>query len=195
MSHALLLFDNATAIRRTATLSPNGRYRYHLARTWGPATPRVLFVMLNPSTADADVDDATIRVCVGRAERLGCHGIEVVNLFALRATDPRELLRADDPIGPANDLAIMDALASVDVRFVVAAWGAAAILKAQACRPNRAPHRAEAVQRMIRAAGHESRCLGRTRGGQPRHPLRVPYARPLEPFAPDIALAAPEGQP
>jgi hypothetical protein len=87
------LFDVAprvAEIERTATISDCGRYRYTLGRTWSDEPP-VLFVMLNPSTADADVDDNTISKCIGFAKRWGHGGITVVNLYAWRATNPKEL--------------------------------------------------------------------------------------------------------
>lgn len=108
---------------RGATLSPCGTYRYDLWRRWGPG-PVLWWVMLNPSTADADADDATVRRCIGFARREGYAGIGVRNLFALRATNPRDLVEASDPVGPWNDesmegLCDEPALAPV----VVAAWG------------------------------------------------------------------------
>src|SRR5215510_5582686 len=90
-------------LERDAVLSDCGRYRYMLRRTWDHSKPRVLFVMLNPSTADAEIDDATIRSCIRLAKGAGYGSFEVVNLYALRATDPAELQRADDPVGPKNN--------------------------------------------------------------------------------------------
>ena len=87
-----------------AVLSPCGAYRYLLTRRFGPGKKLATFVMLNPSTADAERDDATIRKCVGFARSWGCAGLQVVNLFAFRATDPTDLRMADDPVGPENDV-------------------------------------------------------------------------------------------
>ena len=86
-----------------ATFSRDRRYRYRLWRRWDRSRAVVAFVMLNPSTADAMHDDPTIRRCVGFARAWGFGGVDVVNLFALRATDTRALRKAADPIGPAND--------------------------------------------------------------------------------------------
>jgi hypothetical protein len=83
---------------RGATLSDCGRYRYRLWRRWADG-PTVLFVMLNPSTADADVDDPTIRRCIGFARSWGAGALEVVNLYAWRATQPAELKAAVGPVG------------------------------------------------------------------------------------------------
>ena len=87
-----------------AVVSDDGLYRYILTRTWDRSLPALVFCMLNPSTADATVDDPTIRKCIGFAQRLGYGGIIVVNLFAYRATKPRELyaqLAAGSTLGDA----------------------------------------------------------------------------------------------
>src|SRR3989449_11540410 len=108
-------------MRTDACFSRCGTYRYALWRRWA-AGPQVLFVMLNPSTADAQRDDPTIRRCIGFARRWGCGGIEVVNLFALRATDPRRLRYTRDPVGPENVAHL--ARAAGRASLVGAAWGA-----------------------------------------------------------------------
>lgn len=144
----------------TARLSDDGVYRYELGRRWARG-PAVLFVMLNPSTADATTDDQTIRRCIGYARSWDMGALGVVNLFALRATDPAELRRADDPVGPLNDDVIHDAI--VQSRFIVAAWGAH-------------PFAAERARFVADAADGASRtlaCLKMTKGGHPSHPSRL----------------------
>ena len=136
--------------------SRDRRYRYRLWRRWDRSRPVVAFVMLNPSTADARRDDPTIRRCMGFAERWGYGGIEVVNLFGLRASDPRTLRAARDPVGPRNDTHLRRAVRRA--RLVVAAWGAD--------RAARSRERALSGRLSPRA-----RCLGTTRSGAPRHPL------------------------
>lgn len=143
-------------MRGHAVFDPTGRYRYLLRRTWGSG-PRVAFVMLNPNAADALVDDPTIRRCVGFARRWGFRSVEVVNLFAYRARDPRELGRAADPVGPDNDRHVRDAIRRAEL--VVCAWGATRVAR----------RRAAAVHDLLE--GRTVRCLGRTRSGAPRHPL------------------------
>ncbi|EST22803.1 hypothetical protein M877_28920 [Streptomyces niveus NCIMB 11891] len=112
--------------RRTAEISHCGRYRYRLTREWDDARPPATFVMLNPSTADAVQDDATVRKCTRYAQRWGCGSLVVVNLYAWRATDPREL-PADERlrVGPDGDgwlsQAALDALDAGGP--LVAAWG------------------------------------------------------------------------
>jgi hypothetical protein len=116
---ASTLFDSQPG---WADLSPCGTYRYLLGRRIGGGDRVGLWVMLNPSTADANEDDATIRRCIGFARREGCGLLEVVNLFAYRATDPAALRLADDPVGPANDHFISKAVERA--ALVVVAWGA-----------------------------------------------------------------------
>src|SRR5688500_18287560 len=108
---------------KKATLSACGRYRYHLERRW--ATHVLPIVMLNPSTADAEIDDPTIRRCMGFAKRDGYGGIAVCNLYALRSPSPDDLWRADDPYGPDNGEALrrLALYASVNTLPILCAWG------------------------------------------------------------------------
>ena len=157
-------------IARSAVISECGQYRYRLDRWWGKGT-RAVFIMLNPSTADADMDDPTIRRCIGFAKAWGADGLTVVNLFAYRATDPEALRECSAPVGPENDHAIRRAVAGA--QHVVAAWGTNSFIGGRAYR----------VKKIIKEMGATLRCLGRTNSGNPRHPLYVPAAQPLEDFA------------
>lgn len=163
MSNALV---NADAI-----LSPDGRYRYLLRRTWSPEVVSAVFVMLNPSTADATVDDPTIRRCMSFAREWGCGGIRVVNLYALRSTDPTQLWAVNDPVGPDNDTHLAWALDS-DHSPIVCAWGT-----------NARQDRVDAFLEL--AAGRERPlfALGLTKNGHPRHPLYVKGGTPLVRFS------------
>lgn len=160
--------DGTHRVRRDiscdAVVSDDGLYRYALGRKW--ADGRTLtWVMLNPSTADAFVDDPTIRRCIGFAERDGFGSLLVVNLFALRATDPKVLWDHDDPIGSGNHGAVRIALGTA-AEFgspVVAAWGVLS-RRLPAALP---------VRQWCREAGVPLLCLGRTKQGHPRHPLYV----------------------
>ncbi|MEO8632426.1 MAG: DUF1643 domain-containing protein, partial [Chloroflexota bacterium] len=105
-----------------AVFSGDRRYRYRLWRRWELSRPLIAFCMLNPSTADERSDDPTIRRCIGFARDWGYGGVEIVNVFALRATDPRELRRLRDPVGPRNDSYVLDA--AERAASVVIAWGA-----------------------------------------------------------------------
>lgn len=117
--------------------------------------------MLNPSTADAELDDPTIRRCISFAKREGCTELTVVNLFAYRSTDPKQLYKVDDPIGPQNDFYIKQAIRAHDMGIVIAAWGAHPI----------AINRAKEILAMPEFA--DVLCLGTTKKGAPRHPLYV----------------------
>ena len=157
---------------KTAEISPCGLYRYSLERVWWPDVMRALFIMLNPSTADADADDPTIRRCMGFAKSWGLGGIEVRNLFAYRVTDPTELHHVDDPVGPDNSV-----LPTSPARCVVAAWGAAA------CHPLVKTRALEVLAELER---HRLPvlCLGTTRMGYPKHPLYVPGNTMQRPYLP-----------
>lgn len=145
---------------RDATLSHDGVYRYLLSRTWIQAGTRVTWVMLNPSTADAENDDPTIRRCIGFSRRWGFDGLNVVNLYALRATDPAELGRHPDPVGPDNLDTVHHALGA---EMVVVAWG---VHPAARRHPS-----LDRIRDMLSAC--DVRCVGRTNDGSPRHPLYV----------------------
>ncbi len=143
-----------------------GAYRYRLGRVRDGGSGTVVFIMLNPSTADAEVNDPTIRRCIGFAWDWGHRALTVVNLFAYRATTPKELRRATDPIGPANDQHILAAVGAADA--VVVAWGVHGALHG----------RGREVMRLL-SQGPQLTCLGVTKEGLPRHPLYMPKrARP-----------------
>jgi hypothetical protein len=144
-----------------ATFDPTRTYRFRLSRIWDPDAAVVAFVMLNPSTADAHRLDPTVRRCVGFARSWGFGGLEVVNLFAYRATDPAELVGCPEPVGRGNDLVVLDAATRSDL--VVVAWG------------TRGSHgdRAAAITALLDGRSVAMRALGKTRSGQPRHPLYV----------------------
>ncbi len=97
------------------------RYRYWLRRSWDTTLPQCAFIGLNPSTADADTDDPTLRRCVDFAKQWGCGSLLLVNLFALRATDPRALTTVPDPIGPRANIWLRRA--KHESKLLVAAWG------------------------------------------------------------------------
>lgn len=153
----------------TAVTDPAEVYRYRLTRSWGPG-PHAGWVMLNPSTALADEDDATIRKCVGFAHRWGCHGIVVVNLFAFRASDPTMLEVAGDPVGPENRAHLEHLFHDPVVGDgpVVAGWGN---------WPARAMERWPLLD--VALGSGPLRCLGTTKSGAPRHPGRLGYDTPL----------------
>lgn len=162
----------------SAILSPCGTYRYRLERDLGGllAGPTLAWIMVNPSTADAETDDATIRKVLGFSRRLGAGRVIVGNLFAFRATDIKALRSAADPIGPSGGdhfRRIMD-----DADTVIVAWGPCAKLPAWL------------RLRWLEIAGYASargiplHCLGTAQDGHPLHPLMLGYDRPLVPWSP-----------
>lgn len=151
-----MLFSHSSAV-----LSDCQLYRYQLTRQWNPELPTVIFIMLNPSVADASIDDPTIRRCRGFAHDWGYGGIRVINLFAWRATKPIELKTAIDPVGPENDKFIAEALVSQPLTIV--AWGTSAT-----------PARVLELSNLLQTAQVQPYCLGTTQMGHPRHPLYVP---------------------
>lgn len=151
---------------RQAVLSPCGRYRYRLEREWAPLLPKVGWCLLNPSKATHEVDDTTAAKMVGFASRWGYGSIIVVNLFAWRSTDPLALRTAVDPVGPDNDRHIL--ACRQDVGLMVAAWGNDGALRG----------RDRQVLDALLALG-ALHALGTTKGGHPRHPVRLGYATEL----------------
>lgn len=164
-------------LARGANMSPCGVYRYSLWRTWDDKKPRLPFICLNPSTADANIDDPTIRRCIGFARREKLGGIVVANLFALRATDPQELRRHDIAYGPGNYKALLDFMhdALIENMAIVCAWGASEHARGQG---------AWRITNLMKSEGCRGICLGKTRDGSPRHPLYVSAGQPFEEFTP-----------
>ncbi len=157
-----------------AVYSPCLQYRYVLTRVWDAAGGKVVFVMLNPSTATEAQNDPTVERCERRARALGFGAFRVVNIFAFRATDPRVMRAQADPVGPGNDAAILDSVAWAD--RVICAWG------------SHGAHlgRGAAVTALLRGAGQPLWHLGLTQAGQPKHPLYIGYDRQPEIWQPEI---------
>lgn len=146
-------------IQMDAVIDETGQYRYSLFRGWNRDLPKMVFIMLNPSTADHFEDDPTIRRCINFAKRWGFGSFEVVNLFAYRATNPKELLSCNDPVGKDNDKYIIEALNRADL--AVAAWGTKGTLN------NR-------NKQVLSYLTHfDLYCLSLTKEGHPKHPLYI----------------------
>lgn len=141
-----------------ATFDPGMTYRYRLSRVWNPAKESLVWIMLNPSTADARKDDPTIKRCIQFSINQSFGGLVVVNLFALRATDPKDLELARDPIGPDNDAHLQQVLASKS--RVCCAWGNI---------PARFKKREAEVLTLLR--DRTLYCLKKNQDGSPAHPL------------------------
>jgi hypothetical protein len=172
-------------IDKGAVISVDQRYRYLLWREWrGTHNPdnwrwlgasdgvghplgeprSCVFVMLNPSTADAAVDDATIRKCVGFAKLWSYERLEVVNLFAYRATDPKTILRLnhdDDPVGPYNQAYFDHIIDSAGI--IICAWG------------THGAHLGQDETTLGWLGDRRAFALALTKNGHPSHPLYIPY--------------------
>lgn len=151
-----------------AVFSADRKYRFYLRRVWDPKLPRMAFVMLNPSTADAIKNDPTVARCQERATRLGFGSFVVANIFAYRSTQPNALTLPNvQPIGERNDEWIVFAAKEADQ--VMIGWG----------NHGRFNHRSDNVIGLLEEAGIQMFCLDQNKGGCPIHPLYQPYAKPL----------------
>lgn len=147
----------------SAIFSPCRRYRYDLIRTWyGMFTKEshAVFIGLNPSTADETQDDPTVRRCIRYAKAWGHSGMHMLNIFAYRATDPKDMLMQDDPTGPSNDDVIRMICGLPSTSVVIAAWGI------HGSHMDRGRQVASMLQNL--------RCLRMTKDGHPAHPLYLP---------------------
>ncbi len=143
-------------MKRNALFSPDRSYRYDLWRTWDDAKRSVVFIGLNPSTADENADDPTIRRCMAFATAWGFGSLCMLNLFAVCATDPRDMMRAADPVGASNNGHILDVLAGSGL--IIAAWGVHGVHLGR-------------DRELLRMVTWDIHCLGTTKDGHPRHPL------------------------
>ena len=152
-----------------ARFSDCDKYRYRLWRKWGEGA-KVGFIMLNPSTADEHRNDPTIERCHRRAVAMGFSALEVVNIFAFRATDPKDLKKAKKPIGPDNDRTILQVAADCDQ--LICAWG------------SHGHHlgRSDAVKKLLVNNNIDAFVLNLTKQGEPGHPLYIPYCQRPQPW-------------
>lgn len=158
-------------VQSSASFDPTETYRYTLWRRWAPELPDVAWIMLNPSTADAYVLDPTIKRCVSFSKAWGFGGLVVVNLFALRSTDPKALYKHADPVGPGNDAAIVEALSYVSL--VMAAWGVHGKYSRRGADVMKLIENIE-VRLDVKYPRPPLECLGVSKDGFPRHPLYLP---------------------
>ena len=156
----------------SAIISDCGKYRYRLERGIEQGNnARVAWIMVNPSTADAEADDATIRKVMGFSQRMGAGHLIVGNLFAYRATDVRRLASAANPGGPENDEHLRSIMQ--DATRVIVAWGPAAKL------PVHLRRRYIRVTQIADELDKHLFCFGVAKDGHPRHPLMLAYDTPL----------------
>lgn len=157
--------ENKNKVTTSAVLSKCGKYRYSLTRIWDVTLPRVLFIMLNPSTADAEINDPTIRRCMGFAKDWGYGGIYVVNLFALRATNPKDLLGYTFVVGIQNEVWFRAMSDLSDL--VVCAWGNSPIL-------DKLQKRLDHTWKPLSWINKPLNYLELSKDGTPKHPLYLP---------------------
>lgn len=157
-------------ITRTAIFDQTGRYRYRLDRRWQEQGEQVTFVMLNPSRADATIDDPTLRACIQFAQCWEYASLAVVNLFGYRTPHPKVLKQVKNPVGRENDAHVLQAVK--ESRQVVLAWGNWGELYG----------RDRAILQLLSPYQSKLTCLQQNRSGQPRHPLYIKRDVPLMPF-------------
>lgn len=162
----------------SAVISPCGLYRYNLTRIIGGEPFCACVIMVNPSTADAENDDATIRKLLGFGQRLGWSEFTVVNKFAFRATDVNALRDAVDPIGLMNNHHTLIAMAQADI--IIVAWGSLKKL------PLPLWLRYRFIVRTAGVLGKPLYCWGTCDDGHPRHPVMLGYDTPLIPWEPPL---------
>ncbi len=144
-------------IKSEAEFSPDKKYRYALWRIWDDSKQKVLFICLNPSTADALKDDPTIRRCVGFADNWGYGGLYIANLFAFRATNPRDMKKQNYPIGPKNDDWILQMVGLCNITII--SWGTHGNYLS----------RGRKIIDLLKPS--QIYCLEKTKDGYPKHPL------------------------
>lgn len=150
----LYLSQNSGAI-----LSVDRKHRYALWRKWDENKPYVLFIGLNPSKADENNDDPTLRRCIGFAKAWGYGGVCMANLFSLRATDPRDMKNSPYPVRKENQKYLQQ-LAN-NAGLIICAWGThGSYLDAD-------------KQFMKHLKAYSLKCLGITKEGHPKHPLYI----------------------
>ncbi len=165
---------------RTAIWSGKGAldsvYRYRLGIVWNADKPALTFILMNPSTASETENDPTVARCCERARRQGYGGVIILNAFAFRATDPRVMLAANDPVGPLNDRVLFDNISMVAAAGwpVILGWG------------QNGAHRGrdKDIWALLYEAGVQPMCLKVAANGQPVHPLYIPYDADFIPWSP-----------
>lgn len=165
------------SLENACHFSADRRHRYSLVHRWNPLFGErlIMWIGLNPSTADEQQLDPTLTRIRSFSQREGFDGFWMANIFGFRATDPKEMMAAPDPVGPDNDDALL--VGADRCELIVAAWGVCGEFQA----------RADAVARLF--AGRELWCLGTTQDGHPRHPLYVAGRQALVRWTPPVAVA------
>lgn len=145
-------------MKKKDNISEDKIYRCTLSRTWDSTKPTVLFIGLNPSIADENIDDPTITRCINFAKDLGYGTLLMANLFAFRSTYPKEIYLIDDPIGKDNDYYLLECVKQSDL--IIACWG------------NNGTYMDR--EKIIKELVPNLYCLQKNKNGTPHHPLRLP---------------------
>lgn len=155
----------------SAVISDCGKYRYRLDRECDAGSLVIAYFGINPSTADASIDDATVRKWRGFSTRLGARRFIVGNVFAYRATDVRELAHCADPVGPLNRTYLYGIAAEADV--LIPCWGSRDKL------PRQIRYVLDLAMSDLLATGKPVKAFGRSKSGDPLHPLMLGYDTPI----------------
>ena len=150
---------------RTAIFSKCRTWRYRLAQIWDESQAPLYWLMLNPSTADEQKNDPTVERCERRARMWGFGGSVVYNIFAFRATDPKDMRASADPIGPENDQWIRELAAMSGGVTVIGGWG----------EHGKHMDRGQAVRDIFKAENGRLHALKINASGHPAHPLYIGY--------------------
>lgn len=159
----------------SAVISPCGMYRYRLERKIADTGLVYAFFGINPSTADASIDDATVRKWTGFCRQWGASRFIVGNVFAYRATDVKALAKVDDPHGPDIGDHITDIITEADI--LVPCWGNTSKV------PPELRDYFDVLADALLSCGKPVRCFGFTKAGDPMHPLMLGYSTQLVPFS------------
>lgn len=154
-------------MKTNAILSPDRKYRYCLTREWDSSKPNLVYILLNPSTADETINDPTISRCIDIAKYNGFGSIKVMNLFAYRATQPPDMKCQCDPVGPENDKYLLE---ETKDSIILLAWG----------NHGNFMNRSAAVVTLLQ--DKELFCLAKNKSGEPKHPLYIKTETKLHPF-------------
>lgn len=152
---------------REASVSDCGQYRYSLSRNWGDGQKTILFIGLNPSIADASIDDPTVRRLIGFCKQWGYDGFSVCNLFAYRATEPKDMMSAADPIGETNDEILLGLASGADK--IVFCWGSLGGFN----------DRSALLANKLKDFKSKTYVFGHNKNGEPKHPLYLSYKTEL----------------
>ena len=156
---------NQANIKSEAVYSKCENYRYTLTRVWDENKKKVLFIMLNPSTADETKNDPTVERCERRAKKLNFGSFRICNIFAWRETSPLQLMKTDEPVGKDNDFHISKSVLWSDV--IICAWGTHGTYF----------NREAEVKNLLSNNGAKLYHLGLTKNGHPKHPLYITYTQ------------------